>query len=110
MCGAPLESRAGAEMARFDIDAAREALKRTAYSGEPVIMLHVSGSISQTAGNVLADHMKAAGFTVQPEVMDWGTGTGAAGEAGRLSLFPVYANGIDMDFAADAFLRGQQLR
>ena len=97
MCGAPLESRAGAEMARFDIDAAREALKRTAYSGEPVIMLQVSGSISQTAGNVLADHMKAAGFTVQPEVMDWGTVLARRAKREGWSLFPVYANGIDMD-------------
>ena len=97
MCGAPLESKAGADLARFDIDAARAALKQTSYRGEPVVMLMVSGSISQTAGNVLADHMKAAGFTVQPEVMDWGTVLARRAKKEGWSLFPVYSNGIEMD-------------
>jgi peptide/nickel transport system substrate-binding protein len=97
MCGAPLESNAGAEMARFSIAGAKEALSRTNYKGEPVIMMQVSGSISQTAGNVLADHMKAAGFTVQAEAMDWGTVLARRAKREGWSLFPVYSNGIDMD-------------
>ncbi len=97
MCGAPLESQAGADIARFDIDAARAALKQTGYRGEPVVMLQVSGSISQTAGNVLADHMKAAGFTVRAEVMDWGTVLARRAKREGWSMFPVYSNGIDMN-------------
>jgi peptide/nickel transport system substrate-binding protein len=97
MCGAPLESAAGAGMARFSVDGARQALARTSYRGEPVIMLQVAGSISQTAGDVLADHMKNAGFNVQPELMDWGTVLARRAKREGWSLFPVYSNGIDMD-------------
>jgi peptide/nickel transport system substrate-binding protein len=97
MCGAPLESDAGAELARFSIAGAKQALSRTAYRGEPVIMMQVSGSISQTAGNVLAAHMQAAGFTVRAEAMDWGTVLARRAKKEGWSLFPVYSNGIDMD-------------
>lgn len=97
MCGAPLQSNAGSQMARFSIDGARQALRRTRYRGEPVIMLQVEGSVSQTAGDVLADHMKNAGFTVRPEVMDWGTVLARRAKRDGWSLFPVYSNGIDMD-------------
>jgi peptide/nickel transport system substrate-binding protein len=97
MCDTPLQSSAGAEMARFSVDDARKALARTGYRGDPVIIMQVEGSISQTAGDVLADHMKAAGFTVQPEVMDWGTVLARRAKREGWSLFPVYSNGIDMD-------------
>jgi peptide/nickel transport system substrate-binding protein len=97
MCGAPLQSGAGAEVARFSINDARQTLARTRYRGEPVIMLQVEGSISQTAGDVLADHMKNAGFTVRPEVMDWGTVLARRAKRDGWGLFPVYSNGIDMD-------------
>ena len=73
MCGTPLETNAGAEVARFSIADAKAELARTKYRGEPVVMLEVNGSISQTAGNVLAQNMKQAGFTVDEQLMDWGT-------------------------------------
>jgi peptide/nickel transport system substrate-binding protein len=97
MCDTPLQSNAGADVARFSIDGARQALARTKYRGEPVIIMQVAGSISQTAGDVLADHMKAAGFTVQPEMMDWGTVLARRAKRDGWSLFPVYSNGVDMD-------------
>jgi peptide/nickel transport system substrate-binding protein len=97
MCGTPLQSSAGTELARFSIDDARQALARTNYRGEPVIMLQVSGSISQTAGDVFADNMKKAGFTVQQQVMDWGTVLARRAKHDGWSMFPVYSNGIDMD-------------
>ncbi len=97
MCGAPLETAAGSEPAQFSVDIARKALGQTAYRGEKVIMMQVAGSISQTAGSVLADHMKAAGFTVQAESMDWGTVLARRAKREGWSMFPVYSNGIDMD-------------
>ena len=97
MCGTPLESTAGVDMARFSIDGARQALARTGYRGEKVIMMQVAGSISQTAGDVLADHMKKAGFTVEEQVMDWGTVLARRAKRDGWSLFPVYSNGIDME-------------
>ncbi|MBI0538162.1 ABC transporter substrate-binding protein [Roseomonas sp. KE2513] len=96
MCDTPLETAAGAEAARFDLDGAKAALARTAYKGEPVIMLQVSASISQTAAHVLAENMKKAGFTVDEQVMDWGTVLARRARPDGWSLFPVYANGVDM--------------
>lgn len=96
MCDAPLSTDAGASAARFSIADAKAALARTGYRGEPVIMIQVSGSISQAAGNVLAQHMKEAGFTVDEQVMDWGTVLARRAKKDGWSMFPVYSNGIDM--------------
>lgn len=96
MCGSPMETAAGAEMAKFSIEAARAELARTGYRGEPVVMLEVSGSISQTAGHVLAENMKKAGFTVDEQTMDWGTVLARRAKRDGWSLFPVYSNGVDM--------------
>ena len=96
MCGGPLERPDGTEAATFSIDAARTALRATSYNGEPVVMLLVAGSISQTAGYVLAAHMREAGFTVQTEIMDWGTVLARRAKKVGWSLFPVFSNGIDM--------------
>lgn len=96
MCDAPLSTGEGAGVARLAVDEAREALKKTGYKGEPVVFLTVAGSISQTAGSVLADHMRKAGFTVDEQVMDWGTVLARRAKKDGWSIFPVYANGIDM--------------
>ena len=96
MCDAPLETAAGAEPARYDVARAREMLRRTGYKGEPVVMLEVSNSISQTAANVFAQALKEAGFTVDEQVMDWGTVLARRANKQGWSLFPVYANGVDM--------------
>ena len=96
MCGTPLSTTAGSEVARFDMAAAKAALAATAYKGEPVVMMQVSGSISQAAGTVLAQRMREAGFTVDEQVMDWGTVLARRAKKEGWSLFPVYANGVDM--------------
>jgi peptide/nickel transport system substrate-binding protein len=96
MCGTPLETAAGSEAARFDLEGAKAALARTGYKGEPVVMLQVNASISQTASQVLAENMKKAGFTVDEQVMDWGTVLARRARPDGWSLFPVYANGVDM--------------
>jgi len=96
MCGSPLESNAGTEPARFNVEAARAALKQTGYKGEPVVMLEVSASISETACRVLAGHMREAGFTVDEQPMDWGTVLARRAKKDGWSLFGVYSNGVDM--------------
>ena len=96
MCDAPLSTDAGADQAKFSIADARAALAATAYKGEPVIMLEVANSISQTAGNLLAEHMKQAGFKVDEQLMDWGTVLARRAKRDGWSLFPVFSNGIDM--------------
>ncbi|MBX9698972.1 MAG: ABC transporter substrate-binding protein, partial [Acetobacteraceae bacterium] len=96
MCDAPLSTEAGAEGARVDIAAAREALRRTSYAGQPIVILEVSGSISQTACRVLAQNMKAAGFTVDEQAMDWGMVLARRARREGWHMFGVYSNGTDM--------------
>ncbi len=99
MCDSPLQSAAGAPTPAgvpFSIEAARAALKQTAYAGEPVVMLETSGSISETACRVLAQGMRQAGFTVDEQPMDWGTVLARRAKKDGWSLFGVYSNGVDM--------------
>jgi peptide/nickel transport system substrate-binding protein len=97
MCGTPYSTDAGSSVAKFDLAAAKAELAKTSYKGEPVIMLQVAASISQSAGSVLAQHMKEVGFTVDEQVMDWGTVLARRAKHDGWSLFPVYSNGVDMD-------------
>ena len=96
MCGTPLQTDIGSQAARFSIEEAKAELARTQYRGEPVVMLEVAGSISQIAGNLLAQNMKQAGFTVDEQTMDWGTVLARRSKRDGWSLFPVYSNGADM--------------
>ena len=46
---------------------------------------------------VLAQNIKQAGFTVDEQLMDWGTVLSRRGKREGWSLFPVYSNGADME-------------
>jgi peptide/nickel transport system substrate-binding protein len=96
MCDAALSTDAGSDAAKIDIPAARAALAKTSYAGQPVVMLEVSGSISQIASQVLAQNLKAAGFVVDEQSMDWGTVLARRAKKEGWSLFAVYSNGTDM--------------
>lgn len=96
MCDAPLSSTAGTEAMRLSVEEAKAELARTSYSGQPVIFLQVAGSISQTAAHVLVQNMKNAGFTVDEQVMDWGTVLARRARRDGWSMFSVYSNGVDM--------------
>ncbi len=96
MCGTPLTTDAGASPAGFDIAAARAELKASGYKGEPVIVLEVAGSISQTASRLLVQNMRDAGFTVDQQPRDWPTVLARRAKKEGWSMFPVYSNGTDM--------------
>lgn len=96
MCGAPLSTDAGAAGVGLDIEAAKAELRATSYRGQPVVILEVGGSISQTAAMVLAQNMRQAGFTVDEQVMDWGTVLARRARREGWSMFSVYSNGTDM--------------
>jgi peptide/nickel transport system substrate-binding protein len=96
LCDAPLSSDAGASAAKLDIEGARADLKATSYNGQKVVMMEVGGSISQTACQILAQNMREAGFTVDEQVMDWGTVLARRAKRDGWSLFGVYSNGTDM--------------
>jgi peptide/nickel transport system substrate-binding protein len=97
MCGTPLESKAGTEVARYDIEAAKAELKAAGYKGEKVIVMELPQS--PTAFNpalVLVEAMKKAGFTVDEQSMDWATLLQRRVKKDLWGLFAVYSNGVDM--------------
>jgi peptide/nickel transport system substrate-binding protein len=97
MCGTPLETNAGTEVAHFSIDEARAALKQTSYHGEPVMVMELPNSPTQMqASLVLVDALRKAGFTVDEQTMDWGTLLQRRVKKEGWSLFAVYSNGVDM--------------
>ena len=96
MCGTPLSTDAGSAGAKLDLAAARAELKASGYKGEPVIILEVAGSISQTASRVLAQNMRDVGFTVEQQPRDWPTVLARRAKKDGWSMFPVYSNGTDM--------------
>ncbi len=96
MCGTPLSTDAGAGAAKFDLAAAKAELKASGYKGDPVIILEVAGSISQTASRLLVQNMKDVGFTVDQQPRDWPTVLARRAKKDGWSMFPVYSNGTDM--------------
>jgi len=96
MCGTPLSTDAGAAAAKFDLAAAKAELKASGYNGEPVIILEVAGSISQTASRLLVQNMRDVGFAVDQQPRDWPTVLARRAKKDGWSMFPVYSNGTDM--------------
>jgi peptide/nickel transport system substrate-binding protein len=96
MCGTPLSTEAGSSGHKFDLKAAKAELAASGYKGEKVIILEVSGSISQTASKVLVQNMRDVGFTVEPQPRDWPTVLARRAKKEDWSMFPVYSNGTDM--------------
>lgn len=96
MCGAPLSTDVGAAGNKFDMAAAKAELAASGYKGEPVIILEVSGSISQTASKLLVQNMRDVGFTVEQQPRDWPTVLARRAKKEGWSMFPVYSNGTDM--------------
>ena len=103
MCGAPLSTDAGAAGNKFDLAAAKAELKASGYKGEPVIVMEVAGSISQTASRLLVQNMKDI-TTVEQQPRDWSTilARRAKRKAGRCSPSAQRHRRI---FAAVALLR-----
>jgi peptide/nickel transport system substrate-binding protein len=96
MCGTPLETKAGSEVARYSIEEARAELKKTSYKGEPVIVMELTSPTSSQAALVMVDALKRAGFVVEEQVMDWATLLQRRAKREGWSLFAVYSNGADM--------------
>ena len=98
MCGTPLETTAGADRARNpSVAAAREALRRTRYNGEKVVVLQATDiETLRVSSAVAADMLTQAGFNVELQAMDWGTLLNRRGRREGWSLFGVTASGFDL--------------
>jgi peptide/nickel transport system substrate-binding protein len=107
MCGTPLETSAGSEVAHFSIEDAKAELKKTNYKGEPVVIMEIGNSpTSLNAALVLVDAMRKAGFTVEEQTMDWGTLLARRVKKEGWSIFAVYSNGVDMSSPLTHFYAG----
>lgn len=74
-CGTPYESSYGTEIiVPSNIVKAKELLKAAHYDGTPVVILHPSDNpLAETQPVVIAAALRAAGFTVDLQTMDWQT-------------------------------------
>lgn len=92
-CGTPLANNAGAGIAaRPSVAAAQAALRRTAYAGEPVIIMQANDVPSlRVSAEVLADLLRKVGFRVDLQTMDLGT---MFSRRNRLDGWSVYGTAV----------------
>ncbi|MGL4289590.1 MAG: ABC transporter substrate-binding protein [Phreatobacter sp.] len=98
MCGTPYETTAGGEIGENpSIEAAREALRRTKYAGEPIVVMQATDiDAPRVSSAVVADLLRRAGFNVDLQAMDWGTLLARRGKKEGWHLFGVHASGFDL--------------
>lgn len=74
-CGLPYESKAAEEISvKGNIDKAKELLKQGGYDGTPVVILQPTDTPSVNSQPVvIAQALRAAGFKVDMQAMDWQT-------------------------------------
>ncbi len=98
MCGTPYETDAGAEVGRNpSVVRAREALKRTGYNGEPLVILQATDlEASRIGGDVVAHTLREVGFNVDLQAMDWGTVIARRTRRDGWSMFGVHVQGYDL--------------
>jgi peptide/nickel transport system substrate-binding protein len=75
-CGTPFEDESGAAtlIANGDVAAAKALLKEAGYDGTPIVLLHPTDVITvKTQPVVAAQLLRAAGFVVDLQPMDWQT-------------------------------------
>ncbi|MCX8995811.1 ABC transporter substrate-binding protein [Rhizobiaceae bacterium BDR2-2] len=75
-CGTPLESEAGADslIGSGDIEGAKALLEEAGYDGTPVVLMQPTDVVTIKAQPVVAAAaLRAAGFNVDMQAMDWQT-------------------------------------
>mgnify|MGYP001187646792 CR=1 FL=1 len=74
-CGLPYESKAGEGISvKGNIDKAKELLKQAGYDGTPIVILQPTDTPSvNTQPVVIGEALRAAGFNVNMQAMDWQT-------------------------------------
>ena len=98
-------------------DAVKAMLAQAGYHGERLVMLHATEhNVYGPVGTVVADSLRAVGFNVEDQSMDWGTvmqrrTSQAPLESGGWSLFPTAAPAAEyLDPLLATFIRGDGLK
>jgi peptide/nickel transport system substrate-binding protein len=94
-------------------DAVKAMLERAGYKGEKLVMLHAADHNVYNPGSlVVADQLRAVGFVIDDQAMDWGTvmqrrATKEPLEKGGWSLFVTASRAVEYrDPLVAAFIRG----
>jgi peptide/nickel transport system substrate-binding protein len=97
-CGTTYDTTAGSEAAANpSVEAAKAALKLTKYAGEKVVVLEASDiEAPRISAQVLAEKLKAAGFSVDLQVMDWASVLARRAKKDGWSVYGVHAGGYDL--------------
>jgi peptide/nickel transport system substrate-binding protein len=98
MCGTPYETTAGGAVGEHpSIEAAKAALKKTKYAGEPIVVMQATDiDAPRVSSAVVADLLSRAGFNVDLQAMDWGTLLARRAKKDGWHLFGVHASGFDL--------------
>ncbi len=103
MCGGPFESDVATQaFAKPDIAAAKKLLAEAGYKGEPIVLMDPTDqNLVHNISVVAASQLKAAGFNVDLQSMDWSTMTsrrGSKAQPGQGSpgwnIFPTFWTGF----------------
>jgi peptide/nickel transport system substrate-binding protein len=102
ICGAPLETKAGAEDLKVDLNKAKQLLKEGGYTGERIVLLDPTDQfIPHNAALVTANLLRKAGMNVEVQAMDWSTMLTRRAkkdpvDQGGWNLLHTWATGVDL--------------
>ncbi len=102
ICGAPLESKAGSEGLKVDLNKAKQLLKEGGYNGERIVLMDPTDQfIPHNAALVTAQLLRKVGMNVEVQAMDWSTMLGRRAkkdpiDQGGWNLLHTWATGADL--------------
>ena len=98
ICGSPNETEVGTEALHDpSIEAAAAELKKTAYAGQPVIVMVASDlEAPRVSSQILADRLQRAGFKVDLQMMDWASLLARRTQRTGWNVYGVHALGLDL--------------
>jgi peptide/nickel transport system substrate-binding protein len=97
ICGSPYATPNPAAPTDHSIEAAKAALAKTNYQGEPVVVMAANDlEAPRVASTIVADRLKRAGFNVDLQVMDWATLLSHRALKTGWNLYGVHALGLDL--------------
>ncbi|CAB3652365.1 Glutathione-binding protein gsiB precursor [Achromobacter denitrificans] len=98
ICGSVLATDAGSEpYAKPSVAAAREALKKTRYAGEKIVILQATDiDAPRVSSEVLAQTLREVGFNVELQSMDWNSVISKRASKDAWHIFGVHVSGYDM--------------
>ena len=97
ICGSPYATPNPGAPTDHSIETAKAALAKTAYHGEPVVVMAANDlEAPRVSSTILADRLKRAGFNVDLQVMDWATLLSHRALKTGWNIYGVHALGLDL--------------